>query len=127
MGRRRFQPNLLFLIPEEQRAPVYIRVFDPDYGGKNDDLKGPANTTTSFSLCGGRARSAALKARDPRPTNPAPTGRLLKSQTFGSKPQYDSKWYTFGPLNPLKSEMVDEFKGHVFKLVARPAIRTTSA
>jgi hypothetical protein len=114
-----FSQTFFFLIPEKQRTPVYIWVFDPDCGGKNDDLKGPANTTTSFGLYGGAGTFSGPQARDPRPTNPVPTGRLLKSQTFGSELTYDGKWYTFGPLNPLEGEMVDEFKGHVFKLVAR--------
>ena len=35
-----FTQTFFFLIPEKQRTPVYIRVFDPDCGGKNDDLKG---------------------------------------------------------------------------------------
>ena len=114
-----FTQTFFFLIPSTQRAPVYIRVFDPDCSGKNDDLKGSANTTTSFSLYGGPGTFSGPQAREPRPTNPVPTGRLLKSQTFGNDPQYDGKWYTFGPLNPLEGELVDEFKGRVFKLVAR--------
>ena len=114
-----FTQTFFFLIPEQQRTPVYIRVWDPDCGGKNDDLKGSANTTTSFSLYGGPGTFSGPQARDPRPTNPTPPGRLLKSITFGTDPKYDGKWYTFGPLNPLEGEMVDEFKGHVFKLVAR--------
>ena len=114
-----FTQTFFFLIPERQRTPVYIRVWDPDCGGQNDDLKGAANTTTSFSLYGGPGTFSGPQARDPRPTNPVPTGRLLKSQTFGNDAQYDGKWYTFGPLNPLEGEPVDEFKGRVFKLVAR--------
>ena len=54
-------------------------MFDPDCGGQNDDLKGSANTTTSFSLYGGAGTFSGPQARDPRPTNPVPTGRLLKS------------------------------------------------
>ncbi|WP_310394573.1 hypothetical protein [Hymenobacter sp.] len=114
-----FSQTFFFLIPATQRDPVYIRVWDPGTGGTNDDLKGAANTTTSFSLYGGPGTFSGPQARDPRPTNPNPTGRLLKSQTFGSEPQYDRQWFTFGPLNPLEGELVDEFKGHVLKLVAR--------
>ena len=114
-----FRQTFFFLIPERQRTPVYIRVWDPGCGGQNDDLKGPANTRTAFSLYGGPGTFSGPQARDPRPTNPTPSGRLLRSQTFGSEPRYDGTWYTFGPLNPLEGELVDEFKGHVFKLVAR--------
>ena len=114
-----FTQTFFFLIPEKQHAPVYIRVWDPGCGGTNDDLKGPANTTTSFSLYGGTGTFSGPQARDPRPTNPVPTGRLLKSQIFGNEPKYDNTWYTFGPLNPLEGELVEEFKGRVFKLVAR--------
>jgi hypothetical protein len=114
-----YTQTFFFLIPEKQRQPVYIRVWDPDCGGQNDDLKGSANTTVSFSLYGGAGTFSGPQARDPRPTNPTPSGRLIKTQTFGSEPQYDGKWFTFGPLNPLEGEMVDEFRGRVFKLVAR--------
>lgn len=114
-----YTQTFFFLIPEGQRLPVYIRVWDPDCGGQNDDLKGSASTTTSFSLYGGAGTFSGPQARDPRPTNPVPSGRLIKSQTFGNEPQYDGKWFTFGPLNPLEGEPVEEFKGRVFKLVAR--------
>ncbi|WP_083321055.1 hypothetical protein [Hymenobacter glacialis] len=114
-----FSQTFFFLIPEKQREPVYIRVWDPGCGGTNDDLKGPANTTTSFSLYGGPGTFSGPQARDPRPTNPNPTGRLLKSQTFGNEAKYDGTWFTFGPLNPLEAEPVDEFQGRVFKMVAR--------
>jgi len=97
-----FSQTFFFLIPEKQRTPVYIRVFDPDCGSQNDDLKGSANNTTSFRLYSGAGTFSGPQARDPRPTNPVPTGRLLKSQTFGSEPIYDGKWYTFSPLNPLE-------------------------
>ena len=114
-----FTQTFFFLVPAQQRTPVYIRIFDPNCGGKYDDLKGAANTTTLFSLYGGPGTYTGPQARDPRPTNPEPTGHLLKSQTFGSELQYDGKWFTFGPLNPLEGEPVEEFKGRVFKIVAR--------
>ncbi len=114
-----FTQTFFFFMPEKQHDPVYIRVWDPDCGGKNDDLKGAANTTTSFSLYGGPGTYSGPQAHEPHPSNPVPTGRLLKSRTFGNEPQYDDKWYTFGPLNPLEGELVPEFKGRVFKMVAR--------
>ncbi len=111
--------TFFFLMPEAQRQAVYIRIWDADCGGKNDDLKGAANTTTSFSLYGGAGAFSGPQARDPRPTNPVPPGRLLQSHTFGADPKYDGQWFTFGPLNPLEAEATEEFKGRVFKVVAR--------
>jgi len=117
-GDNDYTQTFFFLIPEGQRQPVYIRVWDPDCGGQNDDLKGSANTTTSFSLYGGTGTFSGPGAREPRAV-PNPSGRLIKSQTFGNEPQYDGKWFTFGPLNPLEGEPVSDFKGRVFKLIAK--------
>jgi len=113
-----YTQTFFFLIPEGQRQPVYIRVWDPDCGGQNDDLKGSASTTTSFSLYGGAGTFSGPGAREPK-ASPNPSGRLIKSQTFGNEPQYDGKWFTFGPLNPLEGEPVSEFKGRVFKMIAK--------
>ena len=96
-----FSQTFFFLVPAAQHDPVYIRVWDPGCGGKNDDLKGPANTITSFSLYDGPGTFIGPQARDPRPTNPVPTGRRLKSQDFGNEVQHNGKQYTFGPFNPL--------------------------
>lgn len=114
-----YTQTFFFLMPEQQRLPVYIRVWDPDCGGQHDDLKGPASTTVSFSLYGGVGTFTGPQARAPRPTSPTPPGRLLQSHTFGSEAQYDGKWFTFGPLNPLEAEAAPEFRGRVFKVVAR--------
>jgi hypothetical protein len=116
-----FTQTFFFLVPQGQRQPVYLRVFDPDCGGTLDSQKGPFDTKTTFSIYGGPGAHSGDGARDPRPSlKPKPvTGRLLQEKTFGSDPQYDGQYYTFGPLNPLEGELVDEFKGYVFKVVAR--------
>ncbi len=123
-----FTQTFFFLVPQGQRLPVYLRVFDPDCGGTLDSQKGGFDTHTTFSIYGGPGAHSGPGARDPRPAaQPAqnrplpPTGRLLQEKTFGNDPQYDGKYYTFGPLNPLEGELVDEFKGYVFKVVARGA------
>ncbi|RZK92358.1 MAG: hypothetical protein EOO62_33290 [Hymenobacter sp.] len=116
-----FTQTFFFLVPQGQRQPVYLRVFDPDCGGTLDSQKGSFDTQTSFSIYGGPGAHSGEGARDPRPSlKPKPvTGRLLQEKTFGVAPQYDGKYYTFGPLNPLEGELVEEFKGYVFKVVAR--------
>ena len=114
-----YKQAFFFLVPEGQRQPVYIRVWDPDCGGKNDDLKGSANTRTEFSLYAGPGTFSGPQARDPHPTSATVPGRQIATRTFGIDPQYDGQWYTFGPLNPLEGEAVAEFKGRVFKMVAK--------
>jgi hypothetical protein len=118
-GNDDFTQTFFFLVPQGQRQPVYLRVFDPDCGGTLDSQKGAFDTSTSFSLYGGPGAHSGDGARDPHPTLKPVTGRLLQEKTFGNDPQYDGKYYTFGPLNPLEGELVDEFKGYVFKVVAR--------
>ena len=110
--------TFFFLTPEKQRQPVYIRIWDADCGGANDDLKGAADTKTTFVLYGGPGTFTGPQARNPRPTTPVPPGRQLQARTFGVDANYDGKWFVFGPLNPLEGELAEEFKGRVFKVVA---------
>ena len=41
----------------------------------------------------------------------------MASKIFGVQPQYDQKWYTFGPFNPAQGEKVDFLEGYVFKVI----------
>ncbi|SHI64054.1 hypothetical protein SAMN02745146_1258 [Hymenobacter daecheongensis DSM 21074] len=111
--------TFFFLIPSGNRQAVYIRVYDPDCGGQLDEAKFGWNTTTDFSLYGGPGAHSGPDARTNQPTGKYRSGTLLKQQTFGSEATYDGKWFTFGPLNPLEGELVPEFQGHVFKLIAQ--------
>ena len=110
--------TFFFLVPEKQREAVYIRIWDADCGGANDDLKGAADTKTPFTLYGGPGTFSGPQARNPRPTTALPTGRAMQARTLGVDANYDGKWLIFGPLNPLEGELAAEFKGRVFKMVA---------
>ncbi|MBT9391798.1 hypothetical protein KLP40_01375 [Hymenobacter sp. NST-14] len=114
-----FTQTFFFLIPQENRQPVYIRVFDPDCGGRHDEPKGGWNTTTEFSLYGGAGTHSAPDARATTPRGQYRAGTLLKQVKFGSEKTYDNQWYTFGPLNPLEGELVPDFAGRVFKMVVQ--------
>ncbi|QKG53319.1 hypothetical protein [Hymenobacter sp. BRD67] len=116
-----FTQTFFFLVPAAERRPIYIRVFDPDCGGQLDAKVGEFNTRTEFSLYGGPGTHSAKGATDPRPASPAgpPSGRLIKQQTFGVEPAYDGGYFTFGPLNPLEGELVEQFQGYVYKVVVR--------
>jgi len=38
---------------------------------------------------------------------------------LGVDPEIDDNYYAFGPLNPLEEELVEQFKGYVYKMVVR--------
>ncbi|RSK35385.1 hypothetical protein [Hymenobacter metallilatus] len=114
-----FTQTFFFLVPKENRQPVYIRVFDPDCGGQYDEAKFGWNTSTEFSLYGGAGAHSTPDARATEPKGQFRAGTLLKQAKFGADKAYDNKWFTFGPLNPLEGEFVKEFDGYVFKLVAQ--------
>ncbi|GAB2769473.1 hypothetical protein HNQ93_000334 [Hymenobacter luteus] len=114
-----FTQTFFFLVPKGNRQPVYIRVFDPDCGGRHDEAKSGWNTTTEFSLYGGSGAHSGPDARSTEPKGTFRSGTLLKTRTFGPEPTYDNQWFTFGPLNPLEGEFVPEFDGYVFKLVTQ--------
>ena len=114
-----FTQTFFFLVPQARRQPVYVRVFDPDCGGRHDEPKFGWNTRTDFSLYGGAGAHSGPDARRTEPVGSFRSGILLRQQTFGAEPAYAGKWYTFGPLNPLEGELVTEFQGYVFKLIAQ--------
>ena len=44
-----FVQTIFFVIPETNKNPVYIRVFDPDVGGLHDEDREGFNSKTKFS------------------------------------------------------------------------------
>ena len=114
-----FTQTFFFMVPQASRQPLYLRVFDPDCGGKFDEAKSGWNTRTDFSVYGGKGCYSGPDARKTEPVGAYRSGILLKHKTFGLDPTYDGQWYTFGPLNPLEGERVAEFEGYVFKLIAQ--------
>jgi hypothetical protein len=107
-----------FTIPKEFKQQFYIRVFDPDCGGENDEIQGVFNSKTMFSVYGGKGVDPE-KNEDSKGLKKGvsyKTGNLLASKVFGSEPTYDNKYYTFGPLNPAEGDFNERW-GYVFKIV----------
>lgn len=113
-----FSQTFFFVVPKYQTQPVYIRVYDPDTAGDNDEKKGEYNTKTRFSVYGGKTAFTALDVRSDQPKGNFRSGNLLYSKTFGSGDIYDDEWYTFGPFNPTEGELVNEYGGYIFKIIA---------
>ncbi len=113
-----FSQAFFFLVPESHTQPVYIRVFDPDTGGEIDEINGYWNSKTNFSVYGGKGAHSDPDAREVDPVGNYRSGNLLASRTFGNEPEWDNKWYTFGPFSPTEGELQEHLGGYVFKIIA---------
>lgn len=112
-----FVQIFFFVIPQTQKNPVYIRVYDPEVGGKNDEVHGEFNSRTRFAVYGGKGAISNPDARKDTPTGNYKSGIELGSRIFAKDTSSDHKWYTFGPFNPVEGELQPDFGGYVFKMV----------
>jgi len=112
-----FVQVFFFVIPETYKKPVYIRVYDPDNGGKIDENHAAFNSKTKFAVYGGKGAHSDPAARKPEPLGNFKSGVQLASKIFSADKEYDEKWYTFGPFNPAEGEFQPEFGGYIFKIV----------
>ena len=108
---------IFFTIPFGNEKPIYIRVYDPETGGLHDDKAGSFATKTRFSIFGGNGSFTEEDARQTNPEGNFKSGNLIASKIFAAQANYDSKWYTFGPFNPVEGEVSETVNGRVLKLV----------
>jgi hypothetical protein len=115
-----FSQTWFFAIPKDYKGKFYIRVFDPDTGGENDEGKGEWNTKMRYSLYGGKGvdpeKSENEDSRGTQPTGRYKSGTLIASQVFGSERKYDNTYYTFGPFNPTEGDYSEKW-GYIFKFI----------
>lgn len=112
-----FSQTFFFKIPTTYKEPFYIRVYDPDVGGKEDEINGVWNTRMQYSVYGGKGCFSDPDAKGIDPVGNYKSGNLLASRVFGNEGRYDGAWYTFGPFNPLEGEFVQKFDGYIFKII----------
>ena len=117
-----FSQSFFFVVPKTCQLPIYIRVFDPDISGNIDELKGEYNTRTDFAVYGGNGCISSKEAKGHIPEGNERSGDLLASKTFGNEEDYDSRWYTFGPFEPSSGELVPEYGGYIFKVIAKGTV-----
>ena len=107
------------LIPKAVNKPFYVRIFDPEIGGKNDLLVGPSfNTTTRFEVYGGFKAYSNPAARSFVKKSGYDSGKILNTVEFSELNKYDEKWFNLGPFNPREGEYVKEFDAYIFKFIA---------
>jgi hypothetical protein len=112
-----YSQTFFFLIPKGFSQPVYIRLFDPDVSGTTDELSGVFDTRMTYSVYGGKECYSNKDAKETQPVGNYKSGNLLASKSFANQPEYDNKWYTFGPFNPSEGEYVQQFDGYIFKVI----------
>jgi hypothetical protein len=112
-----FVQTIFFVVPESTKNPVYIRVFDPDLGGQNDENRSGFDSKTKFSVYGGKGAHSHPDSRSIEPNGNYKSGTLITTKTFATDESTDNKWIAFGPFNPNEGEYQAENGGYVFKLV----------
>jgi hypothetical protein len=116
-GDNDFCQIIFFSIPKDITTPIYIRVFDPEIGGLNDEQKGAWNTKMFYGIYGGKGACSHEDAQKANKNGKYDSGTLLASKTFATDPNYDNKWYSFGPFNPTEGELLPDYGGNVFKIL----------
>jgi len=115
-----FSQTWFFAVPKDYKGKFYIRVFDPDTGGENDEGKGEWNTKMLYSIYGGKGVDPENPnnedSRGTVPTGNYKSGTLLASKIFGSEKQYDNKYYSFGPFNAAEGDLSPKW-GYIFKII----------
>lgn len=108
-----------FSIPKDYSQQFYIRVFDADCGGENDEIQGDFNTKTLFSVYGGKGADPEQheESRGLEKGVNYKTGNLLASRVFGTEARYDNKYYSFGPFTPTEGEFNQKWNSYIFKVV----------
>lgn len=108
-----------FTIPKDYNRQFYIRVFDPDAGGENDEIQGLWDTKTMFSIYGGKGvdPDKNLESRGLKDGDNFKSGNLLASRVFGNDARYDNKYYSFGPFNPTEGDFNEKWNSYIFKIV----------
>lgn len=116
-----FSQTFFFSIPKDFKGQFYLRVFDAETGGENDEMKGFWDTKMLYSVYGGKGVDPEnpnnLDSRGLQPTGSYKSGTLLASKTFGSERQYDNSYYTFGPFIATMGDYNEKWNTYMFKLI----------
>jgi hypothetical protein len=106
-----------FSVPVNYTAPIFIRIYDADCGGKEDQANGVFNSKTKYSIYGGKGCYSNKDARNINPIGNYKSGNLLATQTFGVDNNADGQWITLGPFDPKDGEFDEDLKANVFKII----------
>jgi hypothetical protein len=111
-----FSQIFFFSVPADHKDPIYIRIFDADTGGENDELNGEFDTRMVFSVYGGDDCYSDPDAQKTDPVGNYKSGNLMVTKYLAENPRYDNDWFTLGPFNPTEGEN-HEYFGKIIKLI----------
>lgn len=116
-GDDNFVQIIFFCVPSDYKQPVYIRAFDADCGGLNDEVRGAWSSKFRWSIYGGKDACSNDDAKKGNIKGKYKSGTMLFTKTIGVSAEADNKWITFGPFNPSEGEDLPDYGGRCFKLV----------
>jgi len=106
---------LFIAVPYSAEENVLIKIFDPNVKERHDERDGEWDTSTKFSVFGGKGAFTDSRSRIAHPTKDYYTGRLLYEEKFSSTECYDDHWIYVGPFAPEQGERIGKY--YIFKLV----------
>ncbi len=101
-----FSQTVFFVVPPNVKDDVYIRVFDPDVGGRIDEIQGSWNTRTRFSVYGGEGAYTTPGAKGLDPEGDYRSGTLLADEIYGKDSEVDGQWIILAKVSPTQGEFV---------------------
>jgi len=110
-----FSQSIFISVPENVTTPLYISIFDPDVGGKTDEIQKGWDTETRFELYGGTGAYTDPDAKGVEPEGNYKSGTLIVGKTYGIDHETDGKWAPFAQVEPNQGELVDGY--HIFKII----------
>ncbi len=114
-----FYQIFFFTIPRNFKQQVFIKIFDPDTGGENDEIQGKFNTRCLFSVYGGIGVDPDKNEYSKGLVHGVnyKKGNLLASKNFTSETRYDNTYFTFGPFNPSEGDLSEKWDAYIFKII----------
>jgi hypothetical protein len=109
-----FSQTVFFVVPESFSENFYLRILDPDCGGKYDLPNGLWETNTIFEIFGGYGCVSESDARKIQPEGNYKSGIVLDRAIFAKESVVDGTWISFGPFQSSQGEKLDEYPGYTF-------------